>query len=203
MRLLIVAPILHDESDGGTLSSIVREKFISLHSLDEWNSYQEKIQLWWTVVEARVEELLLALALPFEKIRIYQDGLVESPEYEKIIQAVADKGSKNYRLLLSYLQRGAQVMGTESAALLILEYQFQKNKLKSSPGIDPSDDSLDKTGQALLLERDKFIACRINNTLREGEVGFLFVGLRHSVQSHLNSDIQYRNLIQVPCLTGV
>lgn len=200
MRLLIVAPILHDESDMGTLSVSVREQFIEKNSLQEWDNYQEKIRLWWSVIDARLEELLQALALPFEKIRIYQDGLIDGGNLEKIIQEVAGKGSKNYRLLQSLMQRGAAVMGTESAELLISEYQFQKNNLHPSQGLGTEDGSLDKTGQALLLERDKNIAARINNTLCEGEVGFLFIGLRHAVESHLSSDIKCRHLIEVPNL---
>ncbi len=41
----------------------------------------------------------------------------------------------------------------------------------------------------LMKKRDKFIADRINETLRDGEVGILFIGVYHDVLPLISKDI--------------
>ncbi len=48
----------------------------------------------------------------------------------------------------------------------------------------------------LLLEaRDRFVADRIDATLRDGEWGLLFMGLMHGVEQHLPHDIAVQYLL--------
>ena len=39
------------------------------------------------------------------------------------------------------------------------------------------------------MKRDKFIAATINQTLKEEEIGVLFIGAHHDVRTHLAEDI--------------
>jgi hypothetical protein len=50
---------------------------------------------------------------------------------------------------------------------------------------------------ALLAQRDQFIARRINDTLKAGETGILFLGLLHAVERYLDRDI--RVIRPLPC----
>jgi len=43
---------------------------------------------------------------------------------------------------------------------------------------------------SLLQRRDQYIARRINETLRGGETGLLFLGLLHSIRPWLDEDVQ-------------
>ena len=51
------------------------------------------------------------------------------------------------------------------------------------------DEKLTETGE--IEERDKYIAENINKTLKDGETGFLFIGLAHEVQKFLDPSIKY------------
>jgi hypothetical protein len=44
--------------------------------------------------------------------------------------------------------------------------------------------------EELLKKRDRFIARRINSTLRPGETGILFLGMLHSLAALLDEDIR-------------
>ena len=53
----------------------------------------------------------------------------------------------------------------------------------------------------LTAQRDKFIADAIEGTLKEGELGVLFIGAYHNVSSELASDITVR-MVKDPTRVG-
>jgi len=57
-----------------------------------------------------------------------------------------------------------------------------------------------ETAQTLLDQRDTFIAQRINDTLNEGEMGLLFIGLLHKVEDKLPKDITVIQPIEKPAI---
>ena len=77
-------------------------------------------------------------------------------------------------------------MGTESPTLLLEEYELMQQVYNPNHGQKPP--SLE-SGQLLLNRRDEYIASRINETLVEGELGLLFLGLNHRIEGRLASDI--------------
>ena len=82
-------------------------------------------------------------------------------------------------------------MGTESGDLLVQEYQLAKQSLTTRPpraaGVAAQRRAL---GDALLQRRDQFMAQRINDTLKAGETGILFLGMLHSLERYLHPDIK-------------
>ncbi|MEK6716957.1 MAG: hypothetical protein AABZ16_05660, partial [candidate division NC10 bacterium] len=52
-----------------------------------------------------------------------------------------------------------------------------------------------REGERLLRERDEFIGRMIRETLKDGEVGILFIGLMHRVDGFLPPDIEVQYLI--------
>ena len=105
---------------------------------------------------------------------------------------LAQAGSRNHQLLLKLKQKGAVLMGTESAELLVEEYQLVKQVLAEEMSRGSARQAAQgKTMQdSLLKRRDQFIGRRISQTLLPGETGLLFVGMLHSVEPWLDKDIQ-------------
>ncbi|NJM53780.1 MAG: hypothetical protein HC846_10580 [Blastocatellia bacterium] len=105
----------------------------------------------------------------FENVQIYQDGLPICGSELQIIREVAAQGSLNHQLILKLIEKGAEIIGTESPELLKSEYEVQIEVMKN-----PKNKSLLDKLRELLLRRDKFIADRISETLSSEKT-------RHSV----------------------
>jgi pheromone shutdown protein TraB len=91
-------------------------------------------------------------------------------------------------------EQGAQLMGTESVALLREEYALVKqavtDQVNSVGAIGrPSSRTGDNYYEVLLEKRDRFIATRIADTLQQTETGLLFIGMLHSVETYLPDSI--------------
>jgi hypothetical protein len=196
MRLLILVPIIHTEQDMGSFSGQVKQAYVERHGSAKWEQHLEVIHGLWSAIHHLIYQLIEALGLPYAKIRLYQDGLPECGHEEKLVTEVASRGSKNHQLLLELIQKGAVLMGTESPGLLIREITLLRAGLATSPATEQADalSALDE-GRKLLAERDHYIAQRINDTLCDNEIGFLFLGLAHSVEAFLHPDIQVKHLL--------
>ena len=129
-----------------------------------------------------------------DTIRLYQDGLPVCGRELEIVTEVAESGSLNHQILLRLVEKGAILMGTESPELLLEEYELAKQTLSSNNigEIRPLKTSQNEMRETLLRRRDRSIAERINSTLAKGETGIIFLGLLHSLDSLLDSDILVR-----------
>jgi hypothetical protein len=143
---------------------------------------------FWTEIERATENL----APPYERVRIYQDGLPVCGRELEIVTDLAQAGSRNHQLLLKLKQKGAVLMGTEAAELLVEEYQLVKQVFAEEMSRGSARQAAQgKTLQdSLLQRRDRFIGRRISQTLLSGETGLLFVGMLHCVEPWLDQDIQ-------------
>ncbi len=148
---------------------------------------QALIDKIWTEIERTID----SLALSFERVRLYQDGLPVCGREAEIVSELAQAGSRNHQLLLRLMARGATIMGTESGDLLVQEYQLAKQSLAARParaaGVAAQRRALT---EALLQRRDRFIAQRLNDTLKPSETGILFLGMLHSLNRYLQEDIE-------------
>lgn len=196
MRLLILVPIIHTEQDMGSFSEQVKQEYVQKHGLAKWEQHREALHGVWSAIHQLIYQLIEALALPYARVRLYQDGLPDSGCETAIVKEVASQGSKNHQLLLDLMQKGAKLMGTESPGLLIREYELHRAKHVAPSASEKADaaPAIDQ-GRKLLAERDHYIAQRINDTLCADEIGFLFLGLAHSVEALLHPDIQVKNLL--------
>jgi hypothetical protein len=186
-RTLYYFPIIHTQADMGALrEAVVRETLEKMGRIG-FDRKMAVIDRFWTEVEQALE----ALALSFESLRLYQDGLPVCGREAEIVTELAQAGSRNYQLLLRLMTRGATLMGTESADLLVQEYQMAKKSLAARPpraaGVAAQRRALT---QDLLQRRDRFIAQRINETLTPGETGILFLGMLHSLAGYLHQDVR-------------
>ena len=185
-RTLIHFPIVHTLSDMGALQESVTRATLQKAGRAGLARKTAAIDQIWTDIEAAID----ALALSFDRVRLYQDGLPVCGREAEIVAELARAGSRNHQLLLRLMAQGAVLMGTESGDLLVQEYQLAKQSLTTRP---PRATAVTATRQALseglLQRRDQFIGQRINATLKSGETGILFLGMLHSLERHLHADV--------------
>ena len=195
-RTLFYIPIVHSQSDMGTLSESIKK--VTLQKLGErtWREKHNLIERFWSEIETTLD----TLSLSYAQTRVYQDGLPVCGKEIEIVTEIAKKGSPNHQLLVRLMKKGATIMGTESAELLIEEYHLIKKILESEDVKKALEiEALQKAASDLLLgKRDVFIAERIATTLREGETGLLFLGLLHDVAGFLPEDIHVHYPINRP-----
>lgn len=179
-RTLYHIPIIHSEADLGDLGESIKQAVVEASGqavYDRKNAFVET--LWQSIAQ-----WCASLSMEGEAFRLYQDGLPVCGHESKIVAELASNGSVNHQLLESLIQRGATLMGTESAPLLVKEYEQIKAAVDrgrtQQAGRDPQ----------LLIERDRAIADRIDDTLEEGETGILFIGMLHRVPMYLAPNIE-------------
>jgi hypothetical protein len=196
VRALIYVPILHSEADLGRMAEEVRQKFTEAFGAGAWDERRSAVDAMWEGLRAR----LLALPLAWQAVRLYQDGLPVCGHELQIVRDVAAAGSRNHRLLLELMERGATLMGTEDPALLIREYRrVQEIVAAARAGLDDPAGAAarEREGQAILDERDAFMARRIDATLGEGETGIVFLGLLHRLDELMTGDFEVHHIIHV------
>ena len=188
MRTLIYIPIIHTQADMGALAGAIRRLSIEKLGHREWERSVKAIDQLWTIIHETIEKL----DLPYPQVRLYQDGLPNCGREVQIVTDLANAGSPNHQLLLYLMEKGATLMGTESADLLLEEYQLVQQILGAqglgeAERVQARQESL---SHSLLERRDRYISERINETLREGETGILFLGMLHSLEEKIAKDIQ-------------
>jgi len=187
-RRLIHIPVIHSQAEMGSLSPTIQAMTVQKLGTKGWERNINLIEAIWT----QIEEAIDRLSLPYEMVRLYQDGLPVCGREIEIVSDLAKAGSRNHQLLLRLKERGARVMGTESADLLVEEYNLIRQTL---PPKDPATAARwearhQERSHSLLKRRDQAIAERINHTLCRGEIGLLFLGMLHSLEGRLAQDIQ-------------
>ncbi|HHT9119671.1 MAG TPA: hypothetical protein ACFYD3_03875 [Candidatus Hypogeohydataceae bacterium YC41] len=181
MRRLIYVPIIHTQIDMGSLSAQLEQEYVKKFGRTRWLEHKQAVERMWVEIENRVTQL----QTPIQKV--YQDGLPVCSKEMELTTELAKKGSRNHQILLKLVQQGAELVGTEDPKLLREEYNTISKVARQAR------DNLEeyKKGVTERLEkRDSFIAQRINETLKPGETGILFIGILHKVNARLPKDIQ-------------
>ncbi len=175
LRRLSVIPILHAAADLGSFAPKIQASRAS-------QSCVQIDQIW-----SQVRNLVLELEFDYTRLRLYQDSLPICGFEHKIVSDLALQGSANFRLLAELMDRGAQLVGTESPQLLLQELEWVR-----SPHLATAERL-----RELTLERDRFIADRIDRTLAAGEEGLVFMGMLHDLAPYLSETIALRYPLQV------
>ena len=186
MRKLLYVPVIHVDSDLGSIAPAIDKRSTQICGRERWERHKQTVSTFWDNIEEYFKKQNA------DNLKIYQDGLMADGELgQKIIEEGAQKGSKNYRIVLELIRRGGEIRKTEDIALLKEEYN-RILKLSRSKSI------WERTSAyigyrfhkgRLMMKRDKFIAGTINQTLKAGETGALFIGAYHDVFTHLAEDI--------------
>lgn len=190
MREIIYIPIIHSEIDLGSVSEELKREYIKRYGEGKWLEHTRIIEDFW----GRVRKEILSLPLDYNRVKLYQDGLPNCGRELEIVKKLAAEGSENHGLLKELVERGGKLIGTEDPQLLLEEYKRIKEGLRgiaSSKVYNPKFSTYDE----ITLRRDRYIAQRINVTLKEGETGLLFMGVIHKTAEMLSPDIKIRYLL--------
>lgn len=186
-----MVPVFHSEAEMGTVQSYMRAMSERVFGREGWARHQRDIAEFWDEVERSLEGRLKSVDM--RKVKLYQDGqVIDGPLGIKIAREIAQRGSRNHKILLALVEREATLMRTESFELLKEEYGL----VKAIAGArDPRERALASAAYRrrmddLLRERDAYIAKTIAKTLREGELGILFIGALHEVEKKLPADVE-------------
>jgi hypothetical protein len=191
MRKLLYVPIIHMESDLGSVAPTIDNTSAFLCGEERWAKHKETVSQFWD----RIKDFLDRL--DNTNLKIYQDGLPADGELGRmLIEEGAKRGSKNHQIILDLIKKGAEIRKTEDVSLLKEEYEriIRLAQAKSLAHRIVAHIGYKLRKGRLTAERDKFIAETINETLSEGETGILFIGTYHDVLSHLASDIAVAQL---------
>jgi len=183
MRELIYAPIVHTEVDMGTLSESAKREYISRYGNEKWEQHVTIIGEMWVGLRKKI----FSMNLPYERLRIYQDGLPVCGKEVEIVREIAGRGSPNHRIVMELIEKGARLEGTEDPALLVEEYKNIQKLYTSSTAEErlKALEDFKRSAEGSLVRRDNYIARRIDSTLGENEFGLLFIGLQHAVNKYL------------------
>ncbi len=184
----------------GSLSPTIQAMTVQKLGAKGWERNVSLIGGIWTQIEQAIDRW----SLPYEKVRLYQDGLPVCGRELEIVSELAKAGSRNHQLLLRLKERGATLMGTESANLLVQEYNLIKQTLAINDSATAArrEARHQESSRSLLRHRDQAIAERINQTLLRGEIGLLFLGMLHSLERWLDRDIQVTHPLYPPTPGG-
>jgi hypothetical protein len=172
----------------GDLSDSINQAAVKMLGKQSFIQKNQVVNRIWTDIEQAID----SLDLPFEKVRLYQDGLPVCGREMEIITDLANNGSRNHRLLEQLIRKGAVLMGTESTELLLEEYRLIKQTVsgRHEGKGDQTPRDLQEKADILLKKRDQFIAQRINNTLGPGETGIVFLGMLHDLEGLVDKKIK-------------
>jgi len=186
VRELLYVPVIHMEPDLGSKAAAIDSKSASLFGKDRWAKHKESVARFWESIAAYFA------SVDSSNLKIYQDGLPAGGAVgRRIVEEGARRGSKNHRIILSLMAKGAEIRKTENPSLLKEEYEHITALTHSTPAVQKT---VAYTGyklrkNQLTKERDKFVAKTIDETLKEGETGVLFMGSYHNIFSYLPKDI--------------
>jgi hypothetical protein len=160
------------------MQKTLENEYVKKYGKAKWKEHLKAIDKMW----AGITKKLKALNLDYKKVKLYQDGLPICGKELEIVQDIAQRGGKNHRLILTLLEKGAALEGTEDVNLLLKEYNYVKSTLQG--------EKVTERGKDILIQRDRFIAERIDKTLNSGWVGICFIGAEHKMDKYLPKDIR-------------
>ncbi len=186
MRKLLYVPIIHTESELGSVASAIESRSAALVGEEKWARHKEVVAKFWENLAHHFDSLDAA------NLKIYQDGLLADGELgRRVVEEAAKRGSRNHQIILNLVEKGAELMKTEDTDLIKEEYKhiIQLAQSKSVVGKSVAFTKYKLRKGSLLKERDKFVAETIDQTLKEEETGVLFMGSHHDVLPYLPEDI--------------
>lgn len=193
MRKLFLIRIVHTATDMGTMSDGLMKEGMAKMGKEKWLLNQKKIEQFWDDLEKEID----GLDLDYSRTRIYQDGLPCSGDLGlRIVRETADKGSRNYQIVRTLIERGGAIEATENPQLLRKEYEHIKAILTEQTKEEKvaAENRYDMIKDDLIHERDAYIAKAIDISLKDDETGLLFIGALHNVLPMLAKDIEVKSL---------
>lgn len=186
----MLIPIVHSEKEMGSLKSDISEMIDRKFGKEKRDQHRKDVALFWENLRTMINAVLANIDCT--AIKIYQDGIPIGGEIgAKLVAMGALDGVPNHQIVLSIIEHGGVLEKTESPALLKEEYEIIKAIVNAKT--DTEREALSEKHKHrlydLTIERDKYIAQRIGESLKDGQTGILFIGATHDVAPHINPDI--------------
>lgn len=179
-RCLVIVPVVHTAADMMSLrTSIPRDQEDEILAVARWNNIFRHLRRW--------------PGITIRGLKVYQDGLPDTSE-DMIKRTLDQAQSINYDVLRWLRDQGAVIIGTENTALLMEEYRHMQARYCAPDEESWAMATLEYCNrrEQLLIERDTYMAQRIDKTLLPGEMGLLFIGLGHNIQPSLADNTSLR-----------
>ncbi len=148
------------------------------------DDYDEKAREFWTYVDLR----LSALGTKIKKVYMESIGVVGKRHLDML--AIADPAQ--HKVVKKLLDNGAELVEVESPELVLETMswmQRMQDALSGSLGQDMSGvRTIAELMEESLRERDEFVGRKVDESLKDGEVGALFMDLSRRIE--LPSDIR-------------
>ncbi len=193
-RTLFYVPVIHMAADLGSLAPDLAQRGMKGLGEDLWKKHLATIEGFWNSLASYFD------AMEGAGVKIYQDGLVADGEMgRKIVEEGLKSGSKNYEVVSRLIGKGALLVRTEDLELVKKERDCLVEMTSAATKAKKMMAYLKYRGikNQLLAKRDRFIAHRINDTLKPGETGVLFIGAYHNVLPFLEKDIGVREIKEI------
>lgn len=191
MRTLLYVPVIHTSADLGSLAKDVTKRGIADLGEEFWKRHEKTVEGFWNAIIKYFD------LLEVSSFKIYQDGMVAEGEIgQKIVEEGLRSGSMNYELISGLLKRGAILVKTEDFRL-VKEERDKLVALTQAKSITQKSIALigyKLVKNKLLNKRDEFIAKRIDETLKDGETGVIFIGAYHNIKRYLPKNIQIKEI---------
>jgi hypothetical protein len=191
VKKLVIIPIIHSEKEMGSLKSDISEMIDRKFGKEKRDQHRKDVAIFWENLRTLVNDILDSIDP--RAIKIYQDGIPIGGEIGvKLVAMGAKDEIPNHQILLSMITRGAVLEKTENPTLLKEEYEIIKAivNAKTDPERESLSEKYKKRLFELTIERDRYIAQRISESLGDGMVGTLFIGATHDVVPYISKDIE-------------
>ena len=152
----------------------------------------------WKEIEKEIDKL----DLDKQKVKIFADGIAQGKE---LMALRSDQPGTTMRIIRNLVAHGAILIGVEDprlireqAALLRLGNACENNSptVGQLEGFDYYDRMVGLVSEIMncVKKRDKVIAKGVDNNIRQGETGILFLGYQHDITAYLAKDIKVEGL---------
>jgi len=159
----------------------------------------------WDHIKQKIDSYSLR---DYRNTRIYQDSFPEidgsagmttnvleriyniAPVYWAELERKKDLGSRNAETIEFLLEKGAIFEGSENKKELQTNHIYFMDLMPILKKIPLIKKKVGKFSEMIARERDKPIARKIDQTLKEEELGIVFMGSIHKVTAYLPEDIE-------------
>jgi len=194
MRNLYYVPIIHSSADMASLEAALEKTAMAELGSEIWLRHQQVVTGFWKSIRHFFD------SFDVRGSRLYQDAMIADGDTGmKIVTEGVREGSPNYEIVSTLLEKGAVLTRTEDVYWVKREYNLIAAIASAKSPLARRIAALryKLAGNTLLNERDRIIAGRINETLRDGEKGILFLGAYHDILSKLPPDFEINQVKEV------
>ena len=224
MRRLKYIPVIHTGVEMGSMYGALKAEYIRRYGLQKWEEHNRIIEDFWQGIRNKVFDLDLdypytrlyqdGLPVCGKEINIVQELVKMGSRNHQILIDLIHLGAKlegteDPKLLLEeydYLKNASADLDKNKVNPVRKDEALTQPSITNEHFISTSPPSMaglsngvkrqyQRLAKSILKKRDLYIGQRIDQTLREGEMGLLFIGITHRVNETLPKDIEIDYLI--------